>query len=675
MRNDYSTSVSSALSLLLLLGTSSSHAACSGNSTTILPAPTLGGFYTEASALNAAGQFTGYSYDAGNLAARAFVADSSTIADLGTLGGTYASGTAINSSGQIAGVGSINEFFELRAFVSDGGSLIDLGTLGGTYSSATAINDAGQVTGDSLIAGDAAYEAFLYENGVMSGLGTLGGSSSFAAALNQAGMVAGSSYTEFDLETHAFLYANGSMTDLGTLGGDYSAAFALNETPTVVGEASLPNWELHAFSYQGGVMTDLGTLGGTYSTAWAINTNGWIIGESGNADDAEIHGFVSVGGNMIDLGTLGGDYSYPAAINNLGQIVGDSALSNGTAHAFLWQDGSMVDLNSLIPANSGWELVTADFINDAGRIVGFGYFNNALRVYVLDAGGTPNQAPVAGAPASYTTDCQTPVTLDGSASMDPDGDTLTYEWSEGAMVLGTESSLTASFSLGVHNVILKVTDPCGESSQTSVQVMVVDTEAPIIESAPTALTISAGANCTAAVPDITSEVIGSDNCTAANQLTVTQSPTAGTVLTSGQHDITVTVTDASGNQTATTVVLQIVDNTAPVIASVRSSPEVLSPPNNRLVPVTLTVVAADNCDPTPVSQIESITANVPVAAGDIQITGSLTANLAATKNPTGGDRVYTITVRCTDATGNSSTATTTVTVPKNGGKGNGPKNK
>jgi probable HAF family extracellular repeat protein len=632
----------------------------------------LGGSFLEARALNEAGQFTGYSSLAGDLQYHAFLADSSLITDLGIVGsGTFSAGLAINASGQVTGQASINEFFETHAFVSEGGSLVDLGTLGGTFSTATAINDAGQVVGDSLLAGDMDFEAFLYSNGMMTGLGTLGGSSSFAADINQAGTVAGSSYTEFDMETHAFVYAGGEMEDLDTLGGSYSAAFALNDAGVVVGESSNENGDLRGFAYEAGVMHNLGTLGGTYSSAWAINEIGQIIGESSTDGDAEFHGFIYSGGTMIDLGTLGGNYSYPSAINNLGQVVGDSATANDVTHAFLWQDGSMVDLNTLLPDGSGWELITAHLINDAGKIIGFGSLDGVFQVFVMTVGGSANQSPVATALANVITDCQTPVTLDGSASSDPDGDALTFEWSSGATVLGTEPTLTATFGLGVHTVTLTVTDPCGESSQSTAQVSVVDSQAPVITSAPASLSVAAGADCAAAVPNVVSSVVATDNCTAANELTVTQSPVAGTVLNSGQHEITITVTDESGNQSSTAVALNIVDITAPVIASVTASPNVLTPPNNQLQAVFVTVNAADNCDPAPVSQIESITANVPVAPDDIQITGNLTANLAAKKNSSGTERVYTITIRSTDATGNSSTSDVTVTVPKNAGNGNG----
>jgi hypothetical protein len=101
-----------------------------------------------------------------------------------------------------------------------------------------------------------------------------------------------------------------------------------------------------------------------------------------------------------------------------------------------------------------------------------------------------------------------------------------------------------------------------------------------------------------------------------------------------------------------------------VIQSITANPNILSPPNHQLVPVTVSVVAVDNCDPSAVSKIICVTANEPFQPGDVQITGNLTVNLAASRNPSGNGRLYTITVQCTDASGNSSTGTVTVAVPQ-----------
>lgn len=68
---------------------------------------------------------------------------------------------------------------------------------------------------------------------------------------------------------------------------------------------------------------------------------------------------------MTDLGTLGGGHSYATAINNHGQVVGYTVGSDDGDHAFLWEDGVMVQLPSL-----GGDWSGATDITDAGTIVG-----------------------------------------------------------------------------------------------------------------------------------------------------------------------------------------------------------------------------------------------------------------------------------------------------------------
>jgi probable HAF family extracellular repeat protein len=73
---------------------------------------------------------------------------------------------------------------------------------------------------------------------------------------------------------------------------------------------------------------------------------------------------------MVDLGTLGGHESLGFGLNNSGVVVGRSLLSDDmTEHAFIYQNGAMVDLNTLIP--HGTTLIGAVGINDVGKIVAF----------------------------------------------------------------------------------------------------------------------------------------------------------------------------------------------------------------------------------------------------------------------------------------------------------------
>jgi probable HAF family extracellular repeat protein len=76
---------------------------------------------------------------------------------------------------------------------------------------------------------------------------------------------------------------------------------------------------------------------------------------------------------LQDLGTLSSFTSASEAecINDSGQVVGYSENSAGLAHAFLYSDGSMRDLNNLI-GSSQWDLESANGINDLGQICGYG---------------------------------------------------------------------------------------------------------------------------------------------------------------------------------------------------------------------------------------------------------------------------------------------------------------
>ncbi len=80
---------------------------------------------------------------------------------------------------------------------------------------------------------------------------------------------------------------------------------------------------------------------------------------------------------MTDLGTLGGRDSVAAAINDKGAVVGASLTSTSASHGFIDLRGRMVDLNSLIPADSGLVITAADDINDRGQIVAQGYETSA----------------------------------------------------------------------------------------------------------------------------------------------------------------------------------------------------------------------------------------------------------------------------------------------------------
>jgi probable HAF family extracellular repeat protein len=583
------------ISSCVLISGAVSAGACGAGSTSITNLFSANNDSFQVLGLNGPGQLTGYTY--GGPDVHAFLYQNGTNLDLGTLGGSLSEGFAVSSSGQVVGTSLIAGDAQFSAFVYSAGALQNLDTLSASYSSASLINDAGQIAGNAILPNASDTTAFLFSNTNMVGLGTLGGAYSSAFSLNNAGQVVGESSVAND-DLHAFLFSGSAMSDLGTLGGTYSSAFSINDAGTVVGESALANADIHGFVFSGSAMTDLGTLGGTYSSAFKVNTNGVVIGIATTAGDAETHAFVYKGSGLVDLGTLGRVSIMPSAINNREQVVGTASAADGSSVAFLWQTNQIVDLNTLLPANSGWQLTSAQFINDSGRVVGVGLYNGTYQPYILDL-PTGNNPPVAVAGADQTIDCQAQATLDGSASSDPDNDPLTFEWSLGSSVLGTGSVLSISLPLGTNIVTLKVSDPCGASSETSARVIVADSSAPSILSGPGTIKLSADSNCQATIPSVLGSVLVADNCTPANQVVLTQTPAAGTVLSHGSYTIVVTATDASGNQSAFNVPVEINDTTAPLVLSTPAPVTISSDAHcHGTVPNVLPgVVATDNCTP------------------------------------------------------------------------------
>jgi hypothetical protein len=138
----------------------------------------------------------------------------------------------------------------------------------------------------------------------------------------------------------------------------------------------------------------------------------------------------------------------------------------------------------------------------------------------------------------------------------------------------------------------------------------------------------------------------------------------------GKHEVNLTVTDEHGESNTCQAKVTVVDTTPPIIEGLSASPNVLWLANHKMVAVTLGVTVSDNCDPAPKSKIVSVSSNEPVngtgdgdSAPDWEITGDLTVNLRAERSGTGSGRVYTVTVMCTDAYGNSSTGTINISVP------------
>lgn len=151
-----------------------------------------------------------------------------------------------------------------------------------------------------------------------------------------------------------------------------------------------------------------------------------------------------------------------------------------------------------------------------------------------------NAPPVANAGLDRTIEATAPntsVTLDGTASTDPDGDALTYTWT-GPFGTATGAQPTVLLPLGTHTITLTVDDGNGETDSDTVVIKLVDTTAP-------AVTILVPANGAAYL--LNQSVTASYQCTDAVTGVATCTATAIDTAVPGPHTFTVTATDHAGN--------------------------------------------------------------------------------------------------------------------------------
>ncbi len=307
------------------------------------------------------------------------------VTDLGTLpGDTGSTAYSINQAGQIVGSSYNSATGVSHAFLWHGGQIAPLPNLGTKDSIAWSINNNSQIVGD-LATSTGSRHAFLWQDDTLSDLGTLTGyTNSIAYSINDQGQVTGYAYNSTG-SRQAFLWQpNRAMKTLNTLGGNDSAAYGINNRGQIVGDSRSSTGVAHIVLWQHHTIDDLGTFNGQNSAGNDINNRGQIVGTSGDINTERA--FWLQNSTIKNLGTLTGyDKTRAIHINDAGKIVGfsynGSNIYNG--HAFVGNNVRIRDLNSLLPANSGWVLNVALDINNQGQIVGAGTLNGQYRAFLL----------------------------------------------------------------------------------------------------------------------------------------------------------------------------------------------------------------------------------------------------------------------------------------------------
>jgi hypothetical protein len=276
-------------------------------------------------------------------------------------------------------------------------------------------------------------------------------------------------------------------------------------------------------------------------------------------------------------------------------------------------------------------------------------------VTISGSGATPPAGYQLGNPPAYydigTTATYTPpvtvcITYDPYQYIDPSK----------AHLLHYENSIWADITTSNDLTYYKI---CGQVNSLSPFVIAEKINLP-----PVALcqdvTVSAGSNCTASA-----SINNGSYDPNADPITLAQSPAGPYPL--GTTAVTLTVTDSKGLSNQCPGTVTVADKTPPTIISPSASPSTLWPPNHKMVNVAVNYNATDNCGQ-PACQISSVTSNEPISSSDYAIVDAHHVELSADRLGSGHGRIYTVTIACTDTSGNSSTQTVKVTVPHDQGK-------
>jgi len=309
--------------------------------------------------------------------ARAF-AQSYTVSDLGAASGDSVSvGYALNTVGQAAGESSTPSGAIATLF--RGGQAIDLGTLEPLdIAVATGINGSAEVVGFESFSADQnnVFHAFLYSNGALHDIHSpsLFPAGTSATAINNSGVVVGQGWLNSS-SFHAFVYADGQMVDLGPPGAYQASAVAINNSGQILGNAYFTSGGGGAFVYASGKFTYLTPPAGAAVSAFGINSVGQVAGAINGP--AGTHAAVYGNGKWTDLGGVAGAAAQATGINTAGQVIGTVIFPQTVYHppkpgkhiGFIIGNAGLVDLNTLIPAGSGFVITDAIAINDAGQIL------------------------------------------------------------------------------------------------------------------------------------------------------------------------------------------------------------------------------------------------------------------------------------------------------------------
>ncbi|HKR02720.1 MAG TPA: M36 family metallopeptidase [Pyrinomonadaceae bacterium] len=258
---------------------------------------------------------------------------------------------------------------------------------------------------------------------------------------------------------------------------------------------------------------------------------------------------------------------------------------------------------------------------------------------------------------------------------------LTPNVGEGGTVTFTKASLAAG-DPAFFTLVVK-TD-CGVATGTNISnTVTVAGSRPDTNTDNNSSTVGAGASDPAPVLNLPANIVqptdpgqptaivnynvtADDNCPG---VTLESSHLSGSAFPIGTTTVTVTATDATGNKTTGTFTVTINDPQLPAVSNASVDKPSLWSPNHQMENVVVSYDASDNSGA--VTTTLSVTSNEPIngtgdgdTGPDWEVVNNHLVRLRAERAGGGTGRIYTITITATDASGNQTSQTVTVQVPK-----------
>jgi probable HAF family extracellular repeat protein len=412
-----------------------------------------------------------------------------------------------------------------------------------------------------------------------------------------------------------------------------SVAWDVNDAGTAAGYAgSFPNTRATTCSSED-VLSYLDLpVDATGSIAVAINDHGQVTGQISLSSGGQEAVVWNSSGAIIRLGFLtGGSFSSAQDINDSGWVAGVAGGPDGT-RGFVWRGSGPIEA---LPTPSGMTSTVAQGINDHGAIAGTAFASGQPnRAIVWQDGAIVTLPPLADGATASAVDINDAGQVVGNSS------TTGPPWFVRDAVYWDDGDVVDLGSLGGSFGLASAINANGE----------------IAGYMTTSSNENRGFRWKGGTRTLLDPLAG-DMHSFAFGLNGT-----GTIV--GMTNQTLSGVGRAVSWTQA-------DDTTPPELDVSVSPNLLWPPNHRYVTVHATVTATDDSGSDPTVELVSVISNEPDnnvrdgnTVNDVVTTADpFTFRLRAERDEGGSGRIYTVTYRATDASGNSATRSATVAVP------------